>query len=157
MNRTSKVLTVIVVAGAAAIAAIYLSGSNIIQVGSMVMNYFRSEDNPAGTIALETRSKVTTSAVAPAVDALGGNWPSYNRTLASDRYSPLASINAGNAAQLKVLCTYDTRVHEPSETGPLVIDGTLTAPPRSTSIRSTRPPARRTGAPTRRARSACCR
>lgn len=35
------------------------------------------------------------------------DWPSYNRTLASDRYAPLAQIDRGNVKQLKALCTYD--------------------------------------------------
>lgn len=120
-----RILLVLVVLAAAAIAAIHLSGSNLIQVGSMAMNFFRSADNPAGTIVLETRQAVTTSKEAAVVDTLNGNWPSYNRTLTSDRFSPLDSINVQNAPQLKVLCTYDAKVHEPFEGGPLVIDGAL--------------------------------
>ncbi len=125
MKRFWKVLLIFLVLIAAGIAGTYIAGSNPIQVGSMVMNFFRSADNPAGTIALENKNPVTASAAAPSPDTLNGNWPSYNRTLTSDRYSPLASINTANASQLKVLCTYDTKVHEPSETGPLVIDGAL--------------------------------
>src|SRR5688572_28714276 len=41
---------------------------------------------------------------APAVAA--ADWPSYNRTLESDRFSPLAEIDRGNVAQLTVACTY---------------------------------------------------
>ncbi|MGH8141573.1 MAG: hypothetical protein ACREU2_03500, partial [Steroidobacteraceae bacterium] len=46
--------------------------------------------------------------MASAAGAAPSDWPSYNRTLTSDRFSPLAEINTGNAARLKLLCTYDT-------------------------------------------------
>ena len=35
-------------------------------------------------------------------------WPSYNRTLTSERFSPLKAIDTANVAGLKVVCTYDT-------------------------------------------------
>lgn len=38
-----------------------------------------------------------------------GEWPSYNRTIGSDRYAPQTSINASNVKNLKVLCQYDTK------------------------------------------------
>ena len=37
-----------------------------------------------------------------------GDWPSYNKTLTSNRFSALNQINNQNADKLKVLCTYDT-------------------------------------------------
>ena len=54
-----------------------------------------------------------------------GDWPSYNRTLASDRFSPLAEIDTANVASLRVVCTYDTGLRTSFQTGPLVIDGTM--------------------------------
>lgn len=39
--------------------------------------------------------------------AAAGDWPSYNRTLTSDRFAPLSEIDRGNVGRLKVLCTYD--------------------------------------------------
>src|SRR5271170_3777065 len=36
-------------------------------------------------------------------------WPSYNRTLTSERFADLAEINTGNVGRLKILCTYDTK------------------------------------------------
>jgi glucose dehydrogenase len=36
------------------------------------------------------------------------DWPSYNRTLTSERHSPLAAINPVNVRNLKTVCTYDT-------------------------------------------------
>jgi len=35
-------------------------------------------------------------------NAISGDWPSYNRTLTSERYSPLSQINTNNAKSLKV-------------------------------------------------------
>ena len=46
-------------------------------------------------------------AVDRSVNPAGNEWPSYNRTLTSERYSPLAEINANTVGQLKVLCTYE--------------------------------------------------
>src|SRR5579871_499270 len=40
------------------------------------------------------------------------DWPSYNRTLTSERYSPLSQIDTHSVSHLKVLCTYDTRLVE---------------------------------------------
>jgi alcohol dehydrogenase (cytochrome c) len=60
---------------------------------------------------------------APAVK--GADWPAYNRTLAGDRYSPLAEINTANVAQLTVRCTYTLPEVVAFQTGPLVIDGTM--------------------------------
>ena len=39
-------------------------------------------------------------------EVVGGDWPSYNRTLAGDRFSPLNEIDRGNVEQLRVVCTY---------------------------------------------------
>lgn len=60
------------------------------------------------------------AAASPASD-----WPSYNRTLASDRYSPLAAINAGNVAGMKVACTFDTGENTAFESGLVQVDGAL--------------------------------
>src|SRR5262249_34498197 len=55
----------------------------------------------AGTVTPSAPAAVQASATA-------GDWPSYNKTLTSERYSQLSEINTKNAAKLKVLCTYDT-------------------------------------------------
>jgi alcohol dehydrogenase (cytochrome c) len=67
------------------------------------------------------------AAVAPsrATAVAAADWPSYNRTLASDRFSPLAEIDRGNVAQLTVACTYTLPEVTAMQTGPLVIDGTM--------------------------------
>src|SRR5579864_4570390 len=72
----------------------------------------------------------STSALAPQIAAAQDSrtdWPSYNRTLASDRYSPLDEINRTNVAKLHQLCVYDLGLQTEFEPGPLVIGRTLYA------------------------------
>jgi alcohol dehydrogenase (cytochrome c) len=53
------------------------------------------------------------------------DWPSYNRTLSSERYVPLDQINKANVAGLKQLCVYDLGLDTSFQTGPIVIGQTL--------------------------------
>ena len=53
------------------------------------------------------------------------DWPSYNRTLNSDRYVPFDQINKTNVAGLKQLCVYDLGVDTSFQTGPVVIGRNL--------------------------------
>lgn len=55
------------------------------------------------------------------------DWPGYNRTLTSERFSKLAEIDRGNVGKLKVKCTYDTGLVTSMQTGPIVLAGTLFA------------------------------
>jgi alcohol dehydrogenase (cytochrome c) len=72
-------------------------------------------DNPSrGAAATAAGSKVD-----PA------EWPSYNRTLAGDRFSPLAEIDRANVTGLKTICTYELPEVSSLQTGPLVIGGTM--------------------------------
>jgi alcohol dehydrogenase (cytochrome c) len=70
-------------------------------------------------------ASIAIAGTAASVAAAENDWPSYNRTLTSDRYSPLAKINTGNVGNLKVLCTYDTGEHGSFQTGILVTNGAL--------------------------------
>ena len=54
-----------------------------------------------------------------------GDWLTYNRTLAGDRFSPLKEINRSNVSQLKSICTYTLLEVSSLQTGPLVVDGTM--------------------------------
>ena len=54
-----------------------------------------------------------------------GDWPAYNRTLAGDRYSPLAEIDAANVGRLKLHCVFTLPKVVSFQTGPLVIRGTM--------------------------------
>jgi alcohol dehydrogenase (cytochrome c) len=73
----------------------------------------------------------TEPAAAPAAqafatdDVAAADWPSYNRTLASDRFSPLAEIDRGNVAQLQVLCTYVLPEVTAMQAGPIVVAGIM--------------------------------
>ena len=65
-------------------------------------------------------------AAAPAAQNVSAaDWPSYNRTLAGDRFSPLAEIDRGNVAQLRVACTYVLPEVVAMQAGPIVVDGTM--------------------------------
>lgn len=69
------------------------------------------------------------TAVAALVLALpahaAGDWPSYNRTLASDRYVALDAINTKNVAGLKVQCEYDTGQQTGFQSGLIQVEGAL--------------------------------
>jgi alcohol dehydrogenase (cytochrome c) len=55
------------------------------------------------------------------------DWPSYNRTLTSDRYATVGSIDNKNVAGLKVLCSFDTGEQVSFQTGLVQMDGALFA------------------------------
>ena len=54
-----------------------------------------------------------------------GDWLTFNRTLAGDRFSPLAQIDAGNAHQLQVKCIAQLGEMGSFETSPIVHDGRM--------------------------------
>src|SRR5665213_3612873 len=53
------------------------------------------------------------------------DWLTFNRTLAGDRFSPLAQINAGNAHQLQVKCIAQLGEMGSFETSPIVHNGQM--------------------------------
>lgn len=70
----------------------------------------------------------TSALVAPAAQAQTlSDWPSYNRTITSERFSPLAQITALNAAKLKVVCSFDTGESTAFQSGLVQVDGALFA------------------------------
>src|SRR3984957_1476348 len=83
---------------------------------------------PAGAVATETNQNYK-GAAAPAPAAppspAAADWPSYNKTLTSERFSDLSQINTKNIARLKVLCTYDTWRLTAFETGLIMVEGAL--------------------------------
>src|ERR1700720_824000 len=106
---------VIVIGAAAAGALYYAYPVQMATYAGMTRNYFISWSAPPGTITTESNAAYKGPAAAapspPAgaasAGANAGDWPSYNRTLSSERYSPLSQINTKNVRKLKVLCTYD--------------------------------------------------
>ena len=80
-----------------------------------------------GAAALCALAPLPSRAAAPGTAPEGdpGNWPSYNRTLAGERFSPLDEITTSNVAKLRRVCTYTLPEVGSFQTGPLAIDGTL--------------------------------
>lgn len=65
------------------------------------------------------------AAYAGAAPADPTDWPSYNRTLTSERYVALDAINTKNVKDLKVLCEYDTGQQTSFQSGLIQVDGAL--------------------------------
>jgi alcohol dehydrogenase (cytochrome c) len=101
--------------------------------GGMGLNYLKSLSTPAGTASTETNPGYKSSvavASTPLADVAWpntsvGDWPSYNRTPSSQRYSPLDQINTKNVSKLKVLCTYDVGEFTSFETGLIMVNDAL--------------------------------
>src|SRR5579875_2285280 len=91
---------------------------------SMSTNLHRLPAALAALAACILAACVEVASAAPSV-APPADWPEYNRTLAGDRYSPLAEITAANVGQLTLRCAYTLPEVVSFQTGPLVIDGTM--------------------------------
>ena len=127
-RATIFALSVAAIAGVAVVAMIYANWNAFVPIAAMGINYFRYLNAPAGTLAVETApgfdgADSAVAARSPPPD--DGLWPSYNKTLASDRFSSLNAINRDNADRLKVLCTYDTHQYTGFNSGLLMVDGAL--------------------------------
>ncbi len=102
-------------------------------VGGMAMNFLSTLGAPAGTISTESNptykvpetTAPSTSAEATPVGAVADDWPSYNRTLSSDRFSPLSQINTTNVRRLRVICTYDVRKFTSFESNLIMVNNAL--------------------------------
>ena len=94
---------------------------------ALARNYIRSWGAPSGATTTELNSAYQSAAgpAAAAPSAVGDDWPSYNRTLTSERYSPLAEINTKTVGTLKILCTYDTKQYTSFESGLIMVNGAL--------------------------------
>ena len=88
---------------------------------------FPSRTALAAALALITAGCSTMPASTTASAPASADWPSYNRTLTSERYAPLDEINTGNVARLHVACTYDLGIDTSFQTGPIVVGGTMYA------------------------------
>ena len=127
-------LGAIVVVGIAIAGLSYAYWDQTVQIGSTAINYVRYWSAPAGTLETEVaptgaaaQPSTLTASAAPQA-APGGtevDWPSYNKTLTSNRFSQLSQINRTNAEKLKVLCTYDTTQYSSFNSGLLEVDGAL--------------------------------
>src|ERR1700734_1439954 len=100
-----------------------------VPIAAMGINYARYMNAPAGTIATEVNA-AWKAAKAPAAASTSpapseGDWPSYNKTLTSNRFSDLNQMDSKNADKLKVLCTYDTGQYTGFNSGLLEVNGAL--------------------------------
>jgi len=124
----------LVVIGAAAAGALYYAYPvQMATYAGMTRNYFISWFAPPGATTTESNADYKGTAAAapspptetPSAGTAAGDWPSYNRTLTSERYSPLSQINTKNVGKLKVLCTYDVNQFAAFETGLIMVDNAL--------------------------------
>jgi alcohol dehydrogenase (cytochrome c) len=122
------------VTGAAIAGVLYLAFPvQISTLGGMTRNYLISLSAPPGTITTELNAAykgagaVASSppAETPSPNTTAGDWPSYNRTLTSERYSQLSEINTKNVGKLKVLCTYDVDQFAAFESGLIMVENAL--------------------------------
>jgi alcohol dehydrogenase (cytochrome c) len=121
------------VTGAAVAGALYLAYPvQISTLGGMTRNYLISWKAPPGTATTELNAAYKAGAAAPpsaaeasSPNTTAGDWPSYNRTLTSERYSQLSQINTKNVGKLKVLCTYDVDQFAAFESGLIMVENAL--------------------------------
>jgi alcohol dehydrogenase (cytochrome c) len=125
------VLVAVVAAGVGAGTALYFAyPTQVSIVGGETRAELLSLNRPPGTLTTEENSDYKgagppTPAAGTATAATAGDWPSYNKTLTSERFSDLSQINTQNVGKLKVLCTYDTKDYGSFETGLIMVEGTL--------------------------------
>ncbi len=136
INKKKRILVII---GAIAAVGVVIAGVlylaypvQVTTVGGLARNYFLTLSTTPGTVSTEVNPAYKGDvAVAPSVPAetpsptAAADWPSYNRTLSSQRYSPLSQINTKNVGKLKVLCTYDIHQFASFESGLIMVGDAL--------------------------------
>ena len=127
-------LGAIVVVGIAVAGLLYAYWNQAVPIAAMAINYVRYWSAPPGTLETEVAQtgaavQGSTSPVSASPQAAPGetegDWPTYNKTLTSNRFSQLSQINRTNADKLKVLCTYDTGQYTGFTSGLLEVNGAL--------------------------------
>ncbi len=121
-----------------------------VKYGSRAVNYVRYMSAPTGTLTTQTSPTYTaakddssTASIAASISTNSTSsaepgqgvaklshdastaWPSYNRSLTSNRFSPLDGINTSNAKKLKVLCTFNTGEYTGFNSGILQVKDSL--------------------------------
>jgi alcohol dehydrogenase (cytochrome c) len=96
------VVGILIVVGMAAVGVLYAAYPvRFLIFGALMRNYLLTWSAPKGVTTLEVnpayKAEQTVVASAPAASPLSSataaEWPSYNRTLISERFSPLSQIN----------------------------------------------------------------
>src|SRR5215510_6675271 len=134
-RRFEIVILVLVALGAlaagAGIALYFAYPIRVETAAGEVRGYILSLNAPPGTVTTEENAAYKRGGAAPQAaaaavpGAAAGDWPSYNKTLTSERFSDLSQINIANVAKLKVQCTYDTHQYSAFETGLIMVEGAL--------------------------------
>ena len=127
------VLGALAVMGALLGGIVYAKWDTAVQLVSMAINYVKYLNAPAGTTVTElapgypdgSREVSAPPAGTSLANATAGDWPSYNRTLTSERFSQLSQINRSNVNNLKVLCTYDTGEYTGFNSGLIKVNDAL--------------------------------
>jgi alcohol dehydrogenase (cytochrome c) len=138
MNRAPVILGGIIAIGALGVLLVFLNWNTAVQLVSMAVNSAEYASAPAGALTTELASgSAPNSPPRPASKpsqapdqtpgATADDWPSYNKTLTSDRYSGLTQINTSNVGGLHVLCTYDTGQFTGFNSGLLEVQNALIA------------------------------
>jgi alcohol dehydrogenase (cytochrome c) len=123
----------LIVIGAVAAGGLYYAYPvQVSTFAGLTRNYFISWIAPPGTTTTELNADYKSAgAVAPSPPAgaplpgAAGDWPSYNRTFTSERFSQLSEINTTNVGKLKVLCTYDVGQLAAFESGLIMVNNAL--------------------------------
>lgn len=87
-------------------------------------NSISAQDMPAGEMRTEQGANATVQRQAVTLTD-DGDWPHFNKTLRSERFSGLKQINKENISQLKVHCTYETGKYGSFTTGIINVNNTL--------------------------------
>ena len=132
-RREIIVLAIVAVAAAgvgAGVALYFVYPNQVSIVGGETRSLLMSLNAPPGSLTTEENAAykgapASTAAAAAAPAAAAADWPSYNKTLSSERFSDLSQINTQNVSKLKVLCTYDSRDYGSFETGLIMVEGAL--------------------------------
>ncbi|ATQ68621.1 MULTISPECIES: pyrroloquinoline quinone-dependent dehydrogenase [Methylosinus] len=127
-KATMIALGLAAVVGVAVAGAIYVNWNAFVPIVAMGINYWRYLDAPKGELTVETAEGFDAASTGDAPRSPppdDGQWPSYNKTLTSDRFSSLKEIDRANVGRLRVLCTYDTGQYTGFNSGLLMVDGAL--------------------------------
>jgi alcohol dehydrogenase (cytochrome c) len=127
-------LSAVIVIGIAVASLLYVYWDQAVPIAALAINYVRYWSAPAGTLETEiaptgaaAQASAPTASASPKSTSGGTevDWPSYNKTLTSDRFSQLSQINRTNADKIKVLCTYDTGEFTGFNSGLLEVNSAL--------------------------------
>ena len=126
INKSALIVIAFLVLAAGAWTFFYRA-SLFVGLSSHVNN-FRALDLPAGTLVLERAAETAPPLRhSPVATTAAADWPSFNRSLTSERFAPLALINRENVRRLRVRCIYDSGDITSFEAGPLVIGDMMVA------------------------------